>query len=184
MTFFAFNKIGKDLRVIANPSLEFSDYCVHGTYKPLNIYQILFLVSEHCCPRATCGSGGIPIQFVYLVYFVCFVSLVCLVHLVCPVDLVFSVCFVLCQLHESTPTVERDATEESNQLNQIDQMDNKGQELPSCESRKGSPCELRSEKTIVFTQDSEKPRKTPLTKKGNLLYWKVGICSAMSQNKL
>jgi hypothetical protein len=106
--------------VSSKKHLGFSDDCVRQSCSLLNIRWFLVVVSEHRCPGATCGSGGVLIQFVYLVYFVCFVSLVWLVYLVCPVDLVFSVCFVLRQLHESTPTVQRDATEERNQINQID----------------------------------------------------------------
>jgi len=144
--FFAFNKIRKDLRVIANSSLEFPDYCIHGPCKRLNIYQILFLVSEHGCPGATCGSGGVHIEFVYLVYFVHFVYLVGLVYLVC---------FVLCQLYKSalwsflTVVYVTVAAPFPRPY---------GGGFLQLRIPKGSARELRSERTVVFTQNSGNSR--------------------------
>jgi len=63
-------------------SVQFPDYCVRYGCSLLGIGWFLVFLSEHRCPGATCGSGGVPIEFVYLVYFVCLVYFVSLVYLV------------------------------------------------------------------------------------------------------
>ena len=128
--------------VSSKKHLELPDYCVCWGCSLLNLRWFPVVLSEHRCPGATCGSGGVPIEFVYLVYFVGLVYFVYLVYLVC------FVCFVLCQLYESTLW---------SFLTVVHVMvvgpfpRPYGGDFPRLRIPKGSPRELRSERTMVFT---------------------------------